>query len=201
MAKTGPIKFDKMYVCKEDTSNKYWGYAKAVNTHSVDCWWGRLGTDGTITPKSFPDSWKLDRFIESKTNEKMNDSYKEVTPEEFELQMSIARELGVGSKIEEMRLVGGDGDVLKTLTTKELHQPGVKPKVYAKVVGRRSAGDDTIPVTEFLFDVNASYRIKCKYRSMHQPDIILVNKDLIEAGDDYEKLASAVGSVIGKVLL
>lgn len=201
MAKTGPIKFDKMYVCKEDTSNKFWGYAKAVNTHSVDCWWGRLGTDGTVTPKSFPDSWKLDRFIESKTNEKTNEYYKEVTPEEFELQMSIARELGVGSKIEDMRLVSESGGILKMLTPKELHQPGVKPKVYAKVVGRRSAGSDTIPVTEFLFDVTDSYRIKCSWRSGHNPGVTVTSMDKIEAGDDCEKLASAVGSVIGKVLL
>jgi predicted DNA-binding WGR domain protein len=195
------MKFDKAFICKESTSNKYWCYKKAINTNSVDCWWGRLGTDGSITPKSFPDSWKLDRFLDSKLYEQHGKGYKEVTPEEFELQMSIAKELGVGSKIEEMRLVGGDGDVLKTLTSKELHQPGVKPRVYAKVVGRRAPGADAIPVTEFLFDVNAAYRIKCKWKSGFTPDITVVNKDLIEPGDDCEKLASAVGAVIGKVLL
>lgn len=196
----GPLtKWDKMYVCKEDTSNKYWGYALGVNTHSADCWWGRLGTDGTITPKAFPDSWKLDRFIMSKTDEKLNEGYKEVTPEEFELQSSIAKELGVGSKIDDMRLVSEAGGVLKNLTPKELHSPGIKPKVYAKVVGRRSAGDDTIPVTEFLFDVATSYKIKCKYRTLN--DITIANTDPIHPGDDCEKLANAVGAVIGKVLL
>jgi len=199
MAQSGPMKFDKMYICKEETSNKYWGYAKGVNTHSVDCWWGRLGTDGTITPKAFPDSWKLDRFVESKLAEQYHKGYKEVTPEEFELQMSIARELGVGAKIDDMRLVSESGGILKNLTTKELHQPGIKPKVYAKVVGRRSAGDDTIPVTEFLFDVATSYKIKCKYRTMN--DITVANMDPIHPGDDCEKLAAAVGAVIGKVLL
>lgn len=198
----GPMaKFEKIYICKEDTSNKYWGYDKAANSHTVNCWWGRLGTDGTITPKSFTNSWKLDSWLASKLSEQFGKGYKEVTSEEFELQMSIARELGVGSKIEEMKLVSGEGDVLRTVTPKELHQPGIKPLVYARVVGRRSAGDDTIPVTTFLFDVNAAYRIKAEWTSRNQNALTVVNKDKIEPGDDCEKLASAVGAVIGKVLL
>ena len=151
---------DKIFICKEESSNKFWGYIKDTNTFKVEVKWGRLGLEGQKQTKSFADSWDRDKFIGDKISDKLNGGYKEVTAEEYEIQTKIAQTLGVGYKIDEIFFVQDDGVYLSEINKKDLHSPNIKPKVFAKVVGRKNKDSDEIPIIQFLFDVNSAFRIK-----------------------------------------
>lgn len=192
---------DKIFICKEESSNKFWGYTKDLNNYNVEVKWGRLGLDGQKQIKSFKGTYDRDEFIGDKTGEKLNGGYEEVTVEEYEVQASIAKTLGVGHKIDDIFFVEENGCYISELSTKDLHKPNVKPKVYAKVVGRRTPANAEPPVTLFLFDVNASYKIKLGGTHPQKARMQVTNRSLIMPGDENEKLAAAVGEVIGRVLL
>lgn len=196
---------DKVFINREDASNKFWGYTQDPNNWNVEVRWGRLGLDGQKQLKSFSNAYDRDKFVQDKVNEKINGMYSEVTCEEFEVQSSISKTLGVGHKIDEICFVEESGQHISELSAKELHQPNTKPKVYARVVGRRAAGADAAPVTVFLFDVNEAYRIKVGKLSAGRipksPKFQILDKVQIMPGDEDAKLAAAVGEVIGRVLL
>lgn len=192
---------DKIFICKEESSNKFWGYTKDPNTFKVEVKWGRLGLEGQKQVKSFNDSWDRDKFIGDKVSDKLHGGYKEVTAEEFEIQTKIAQTLGVGYKIDEIFFVQDDGLYLGEISKKDLHSPNIKPKVYAKVVGRKNKDSDEIPIINFLFDVNSAFRIKLSGTHPARARMSTFSREQIQSGDEYEELAAAVGEVIGRVLL
>ena len=192
---------DKIFICREETSNKFWGYKLDQNTNDVEVRWGRLGLEGQKQIKAFPSKWKRDDFIEKKTREKLDGLYKEVTIDEYNLQLEIAKDLGVGSKVQEMCFVVEDGCYISEVKGANLYLPGVKPKVYAKIIGRREAGNENAPVTHLLFDVDRAYRIIPDGTHPVLARMCVTSKEVIQPSDECASLATAVGGVIGAILM
>ena len=192
---------DKILICKEGSSNKFWGYKKDPNNYDVEVRWGRIGLEGQKQIKNFHTSWKRDDFIDKKTGEKIDERYKEVTIDEFNLETSIAKTLGVGSKVDEMCFVKEDGCYISEVKGAELYKPGTNPKVFAKIVGRRESGHDEPPTTYFLFDVNCAYRILPQGYAPVPTRMCITDKIAVQPNDECASLAKAVGEVIGTILL
>lgn len=95
---------EKIYICSEKTSNKYWKYN--LTQLSVYCEWGRIGAppQGDVT-KNFYSMGELNKWLGSKIREKEKKGYKEVTEEKLEKQNSIATKLGFRNKISRMEWV------------------------------------------------------------------------------------------------
>lgn len=188
------------YISNVETSNKVWSYDLHTNSFNVTVKWGRLGLEGQQQIKEFSNSYDRDQFTSKKVQEKMDKGYKEVTHEELEVQTSIAKMIGSNKKIDTLAFVEDDGTYLAQIPSNELHKPNRKPKVYAKVVGNKNKDGET-PTDHFLFDVDSAYQI---YPAGYAPVLtrMLVNsRKAIELSDDSAPLASAVASVIGRVLL
>ena len=78
--------------------------------------------------------------------------------------------------------------------------------MYARLVGRRRDKDGTPPVVEFLFDTDDSFTVETDYASLTVLGAVsktmkVKSRQSIKPGDDFEKLAKAVGECIGKVLI
>src|SRR5882672_249694 len=137
------IKMDKIYICNDGTSNKFWGYK--VKGLVVTCKWGRLGTTGQQKDFPFSDQWDLDKFIADKTDEKLDKGYEEKSPEQLELETTVAKTIGVGNKLERIHFVQVKNKKITILDPKKdkkiLHDPSIQPLVYALVSGRRKDKD------------------------------------------------------------
>lgn len=204
----------KIYICQEDSSNKFWRYEETGT--SVKIQWGRLGLKGQEQVKDFHSTYQMQDFLEKKVSEKINGGYKEVTPEEYEVLASMAETIGTGCKIDEMVFVRwwksttNQLGKLEHLSIKELHKPDVEPLVYARVVGRRRPNEEEPPVIELLIDTDGAYAITTAYKNTygrHQTigkgtyDLPLCAVEDVKPGHDYEKLVAAVGQCITKMLL
>ena len=196
---------DKIFICTEDTSNKFWGYK--VNSLVVTCKWGRLGTAGQTKDFPFASQSKLDKFIESKTEEKLNKGYEERSPEKLELETVVAQAIGVGNKIERIAFVQANKKKLKILDPKRdrktLHDPTMQPMVYAMISGRRGKDSDEIPQREFLLGLNEAKVIKTSsnHWNWEEHDLLIESELPVEISDEAQAMAQAVGSCIGKLLL
>jgi predicted DNA-binding WGR domain protein len=196
-----------IFVCQDESSNKFWDYE--VNGNDAIIKWGRLGLVGQVQVKSFSVKFDRDDFIDKKVREKISGGYKEITPEKYAILVLIAQTIGVGAKVDEIYFATKSGCYISEVSQKDLHKPGTKPLVYARIVGRRKSKDENAPVSEFLLDVDKAYRIKTAghVRLMplatveHHATRQLTEEIQIKPGDDCEKMATMVGEIIGKVLL
>lgn len=201
---------DKIFICKDDTSNKFWGYK--INGMTVTCKWGRLGTAGQSKDFSFKTQYDLNEFVNDKTEEKTNKGYDEMSPEQLELETTVAQTIGVGNKIEKIsfaQLVGtGPKKKISLLDPKRdrklLHDPSMQPMVYAVISGRRKDKESyEIPIREFLLSMNDAKVIKTNYGGhIYENDKITIESELpVEINDEAQVMAKAVGACIGKLLL
>lgn len=201
---------DKIFICTEDTSNKFWGYK--VNGLTVTCKWGRLGTAGQQKDFKFKDQYDLDEFVEDKTEEKVNKGYVEKSPEQLELETVVAQTIGVGNKIEKIAFAKVTGTGAKKKISildpkrdrKLLHDPNMQPMVFAVISGRRKDKESyDIPTREFLLSLNEAKIIKTDFEDRwNDEDPITVESELpVEINDEAQAMAKAVGACIGKLLL
>ena len=206
---------DKIFICTEDTSNKFWGYK--VNGLTVTCKWGRLGTAGQQKDFSFKSQYDLDEFIEDKTEEKVNKGYEEKSPEQLDLETTVAKTIGVGNKIESIHFVQlnerGNRKSITILDPKKdrkiLHDPNMKPMVWAMLSGRRKDKDSyEVPVREFLLSLDEAKIVKTGSTSsiadfsVDYRDVRTIESELpVDINDDAQAMAKAVGECIGKLLL
>lgn len=200
---------DKIFICTEDTSNKFWGYK--VNGMTVTCKWGRLGTAGQSKDFNFKNQYDLDEFIEDKTEEKINKGYEEKSPEQLELETTVAQTIGVGHKIEKIafaKVTGTNKKKINILDPKRdkklLHDPNMQPMVYAVISGRRKDKEDyDIPTREFLLSLNDAKVVKTDFADRwNDDDPITIESELpVEINDEAQTMAKAVGACIGKLLL
>lgn len=208
---------DKIFICTEDTSNKFWGYK--VNGLTVTCKWGRLGTAGQSKDFKFKNQMDLDEFVEDKTEEKLGKGYDERSPEQLELETAVAQTIGVGNKVERIHFVQlHESRGRKSITIldpkrdrKILHDPNIQPMVYAQISGRRKDKDSyEIPVKEFLLTLNEAKVVKTGSTSTvadwsgkyDDHEVRIVESELPASIDDgIDAMAKAVGACIGKLLL
>lgn len=197
---------DKIFICTDGTSNKFWGYK--IKGMTVTCKWGRLGTAGQSKDFSFKDQYDLDEFIEDKTEEKLNKGYEERSPEQLELETTVAQTIGVGNKVEEIAFALRTKNTIKLLDAKrdrkQLHDPTLQPLVYARVSGRRKDKDSyEVPITEFLLSLNEAKVISTDrgdYSGLTEK--LTIQSELpAEITDETKALAQAAGACIGKLLL
>lgn len=212
---------DKIFICAEGSSNKFWGYK--VKGLTVTCKWGRLGTAGQQKDFKFDDQYDLDTFIADKSDEKVGKGYVEKSPEQLELETAVAKTIGVGSRIDKLAFVQlsesrrNNGKVNKHITIldpkkdrKILHDPNIQPLVYARVLGRRKDKEDdySMPVREFLLSLKEAKIIKtgsCSQVtewSADQREVLDIESELpVEVSDEAHQMSQAVGECIGKLLL
>lgn len=205
---------NKTYINKLEEHNKFWKYEINQNDYNVTISWGRLGLAGQKQTKTFSDAYSRDRFIEKKEAEKINGGYEEVTSEDFEVRTTIAKIIGTDSKLDEIKFVLENktdstpvraGLVLKEVKAERLQDPALRPSVYARVIGRKTKSGDH-PLTEFLFRIDQSYKITTTYNNYNPilgktSQLTVCTVEPIKVDDDCEKLAEAVGTVIGQVLV
>lgn len=196
---------DKILICSEDTSNKFWGYkneALPLGGFKVTCSWGRVGTAGQSKVFTFPNQWDADSFVLDKMEEKMAKGYTETTKEQLDLQITVAQTIGVGNKIDKLIFVKREVNKLVALDPKKLHDPGIEPMVYAKILGRRVKEDygTAVPTREFLLGLKDAKVIRTTTEwPSGTPEI---QSELpVEINDEYKQMSDAVGSCIGKLLL
>lgn len=192
---------DKTYICKEEASNKFWGYTRNDNDMTVTAQWGRLGLDGQKKIHQFDSNWEISDFISKKTHEKLRGGYGEVTPEQYEVEVAMAKTIGVDQKVDQLLFVEEKGRILTSLDATKLHNPDLKPYVYAKLVGKLK--DGIHPVTEFMFTPAESFIVEThgssnligigSKRSINT--MVKINPE-----DDSAKMAAAVEEVVGRVL-
>jgi predicted DNA-binding WGR domain protein len=182
---------DKIFVSKEEASNKFWGYTRNDNDMTVTAHWGRLGLEGQQKVHPFHGTYDVDNFIFSKTREKLRGGYSEVTPEQYEVEVAMAKTVGVGQKVDQLLFVEDRGSTLTPLDATKLHNPDLKPYVYAKLIGILK--DGVRPVKEFIFTPTESFTVRTN--SSFQ----IITKTKIDGGEDA-KMAAAVEEVVGRVL-
>lgn len=209
---------DKIFICAEGTSNKFWGYK--VSGLTVTCKWGRLGTAGQLKNFSFDSQYDLDKFIGDKTNEKLDKGYEEKSPEQLELETVVAQTIGVGNKLERIHFVQVKGKKMTILDPKKdkkiLHDPNMQPLVYALISGRRKDKDDwdSAPSREFLLSLNDAKIIKTDVgvNNIHfsgaflsagdRRETLVIESELpVDVNDEAQAMSQAVGQCIGKLLL
>ena len=93
-----------VWTCKEEHSNKRWGY-EIINPTDVKVSWGRIGLDGESQVKSFGSSAERDRFIAKKTKEKEDKGYKKEEEKRLEREVVAAKMLGTQFKIQRFEFV------------------------------------------------------------------------------------------------
>lgn len=183
---------DKIFISKEEASNKFWGYTCNDVAKTVTAHWGRLGLAGQSKVHSFNSGYEMDDFVSSKTREKLRGGYGEVTLEQYEVEAAIAKTIGVDQKVDQLLFVEEKGDTLTSLDATKLHNPDIKPFVYARLIGKKKDGVN--PVTEFIFTPNESFLIETISRGAMK-----VSKKMKLSESDV-KMAAAVEEVIGRML-
>jgi predicted DNA-binding WGR domain protein len=211
---------DKIFICKDATSNKFWGYK--IKGLTVTCKWGRLGTAGQQKDFKFDAQCELDKYVEDKTDEKIGKGYEEHSPEQLELETVVAQTIGVGNKIEKIAFVqlteakrpNGVRKYITVLDPKKdrkiLHDPNIQPLVYALISGRRKDKEDdySAPSREFLLSLNDAKIIKtgsmsstADFSNDYRECLVVESELPVEINDEAQEMSKAVGACIGKLLL
>lgn len=180
---------DKIFISKEEASNKFWGYSRNDNDLTVTAYWGRLGLAGQSKTHPLGSLWGMDDFINNKTREKLRGGYNEVTSEQYEVEVAVAKTIGTDQKVDQLMFVEERGNTLVPLDATKLHDPDLKPYVYAKLMG--TLKDGVRPTKEFIFTPTESFVVKTTGRRLD-------SKSPIE--DTDAKMAAAVEEVVGRVL-
>lgn len=181
---------DKIFISKEEASNKFWGYTRNDNDMTVTAHWGRLGLAGQSKVHQLGSSWKMDDFIYTKTREKEHNGYNEVTAEQYEVEVAVAKSIGTDQKVDKLMFVEDKSSVLLPLDATRLHNPDLKPLVYAKLIG--TLRDGIRPTKEFIFTPTESFVVETSAMR-------LTSKRKIDGGEDAQ-MAAAVEEVVGRVL-
>lgn len=184
---------DKILISKEEASNKFWGYTRNDVDMTVTAQWGRLGLDGQKKTYPFSRMWDLEDYITSKTREKLRGGYAEVTSEQYEVEVAMAKTIGVDQKVDQLLFVEERNNVLVTLDATKLHNPELKPYVYAKLIGKLVDGHH--PVKEFIFTPTESFVVQTPANG----DRRVLSRAKIEGGEDAA-MATSLEEVIGRVL-
>ena len=182
---------DKIFISKEEASNKFWGYTRNDNDMTVTAHWGRLGLAGQSKVHQLGSTWKVDDFIYTKTREKLHNGYNEVTAEQYEVEVAVAKSIGTDQKVDQLMFVEDKADILHPLDATRLHNPDLKPLVYAKLIG--TLRDGVRPTKEFIFTPTESFVIETT------PMKQVLRKTKIDGGEDA-RMAAAVEEVVGRVL-
>jgi len=190
-----------IYVNTLGTSNKFWIYESNSNTH-VTIKWGRIGSIGQSQIKQFYNKYKMDSFIETKVAEKINEGYKQVSDDEFAIHTKIAEAIGTGVKIDRVFFVEERGNWLNKLDGKKLHDPNIKPLLYVRIVGRKTANADT-PIVNMLINVDDAFVLnnsECEifnFKLDNFESLKFTNKVPITINSEYYKLFQSISSKIG----
>ncbi|HRJ90255.1 MAG TPA: DUF4240 domain-containing protein [Pyrinomonadaceae bacterium] len=67
----------RIYINQTGDSNKFWTIEQAGNSYTVT--WGKIGTEGRTTSKSFEDRETCRKEVEKLTNEKLGKGYQEIS--------------------------------------------------------------------------------------------------------------------------
>jgi predicted DNA-binding WGR domain protein len=102
------------YICKVNSSNKFWGYTLLPGT-SLKVEWGRIGLAGQNQVKSFGSPWDRQRFIDKKVGEKLSEGYEESSDEGLKVEVQTAQTMGHKNKIQRMEWVNLKGRSLQIL--------------------------------------------------------------------------------------
>lgn len=182
---------DKIFISKEEASNKFWGYTRNDTDFTVTAHWGRLGLAGQSKTHPLGSKYGVEDFIYSKTREKIRGGYNEVTPEQYEVEVAVAKTVGTDQKVDALMFVEDKDNNLRQLDATKLHDPDLKPYVYARLMG--TLKDGVRPVKEFIFTPTESFTVKTN------SSFRIINKTKIDGGEDAA-MAAAVEEVVGRVL-
>lgn len=155
MAWCDRYKNEKIVICQEGPSNKFWAAHYDEATKTVHIRWGRIGQSGQTQEKSFESEYAAANFIDTKYREKARKNYKKIDKTQFDKLCIEAAIIGTANKCEQMRWVEiKDIDKLKFVdcTEARLQDPQCVPGIVITAKTKKVYDGQTTLNILFTFD-------------------------------------------------
>lgn len=190
----------KLYINKEDSSNKWWSYEIKEN-NSLYLEWGRVGSTPKDKTKRFSSNSELQEYLTGKIREKHKKKYKEVNEEKLSNENTLAKKLGFRNKISKMLFVSKG-----KLKLTEIGAYDPEQYIYVEVMDSYSSKANK-KITRLLLSKEKSWEIDSNITESNrviyyssESDLLLTNSSFVQIiRDELKQMSIIVSNIMSTV--